>query len=142
MIDAHITDGKRGTKDKVMVSSIGQLITAPYAYDEVEYIDLAADDTGYTFFKPILGFQFVLTGVDVTVSREVPTQCVVDIYESVGEDSATIAKSIFEFDMLKNAHRGLVGLNVLISEGVFLNAKSDDTSVFTTLMGYYIPKIS
>jgi len=139
MIKNIITDS--ATRHSVKVTSIGQLVTSPYAYSEVTYLLLDTAAQGYTFFKPKSGEQFVLTGFGLTADSNVVTSCVVDIYESAAQNSATIAKSIFHFEILKNGYRDSSGLNVLISEGVFLNAKTDDDDVYCTILGYYIPKL-
>lgn len=139
MLKVVLADGV--AKVGARVTSNGQLVVAPYAYDEVQYTKLDAAAQGYTFFPPKAGQQFVLTGVVLTADKNVVGDCIVDIYEAVAEDSATIDKSIFQFEILKNSDRQLVGLNILINEGVFLNAKTDDDDVFATLMGYYVPKV-
>jgi len=140
-LSTHIKDGT-GTKSTVKVSMNGQLITAPYSYDEVKYVNLDIAAQGYTFFSPKAGKQFVLTGITMTANKSVGTDCIVDVYEATLENSATITTSIFQFEILKNGRRELIGLNILVSEGVFLNAKTDDDDVFATLMGYYIPTVS
>ncbi len=141
MIDVNILDGK-GKGRKAIVTSIGQIVVAPYAYDEVKFVKLDTAAQGYTFFKPKVGEQFVLTGVIMTADKNVTTDCLVDVYEATAEDSATIETSIFQFEILKNDDRQITGLNILANEGKFINAKTDDDDVFTTLMGYYIPKIN
>ena len=139
MIKNQITDPTTGRS--VKVTSIGQLVTSPYAYSEVKYLLLDTAAAGYAFFGPKAGEQFVLTGLGLTADSNVVTSCIIDVYEAAEENSATIAKSIFHFEVLKNGHRDTAGLNILINEGVFLSAKTDDDDVYCTMMGYYIPKL-
>jgi len=139
MIKSQITDPT--TSDSAKVTTIGQLVVAPYAYNEVKYLLLDAVDTGYTFYEPKAGQQFVLTAILLTADSNVTTSCVVDIYEAVLAASATIGTSIFHFEILKNGYRDLSGLNILITEGVYVNAKTNDDDVYLTILGYYIPKL-
>ena len=138
MIKSQITDGY-GKGTKATVTSIGQLVVAPYAYNEVKYLLLDTAAAGYTFFAPKAGQQFVLTGILLTADSNVVGSCIVDIYESVLAASATIGTSLFHFEILKNGRRDLSGLNILISEGAHVNAKTDDDDVFATLFYYYVP---
>jgi len=140
MIKVRVTDGN-GTNAQAKVTSIGQLVTSPYDYDEIKYLLLDVAAQGYTFFKPKAGEQFVLTGLILTADSNVVTSCIVDVYEAVDENLATIGTSLFHFEILKNGDRQLLGLNILISEGAFLNAKTDDDDVYCTILGYYIPKL-
>ena len=96
----------------VNVTPLGQLVTAPFSYDEVVS---AADRT--------IGASGVL----------------IEVYESSAEDSLVVDKSIMNIDLLKNTSRDVVGLNLLVTEGKYLNVKCDDTDVSVTLMGYYVP---
>lgn len=136
----HIIDG-RGTKQRVMVTSLGQLVTAPISYDEVKTISLNVDDTGFTFYVPKAGGQFVITAVLLTADKNVTTDCIVEIFESAQEDSNVVSESILVIEMLKNTGRDITGLNFLVSEGVYVNGKTDDNNVSATIMGYYITKL-
>ena len=140
MLKFHIVDGTGGSS-QVKVTDAGQLVIAPYSYNEIKYVLLDTAAAGYTFYSPRVGYQFVLTHVMLTADSNVVTSCIVDIYESVAENSATIGTSLFHFEVLKNYTRDLMGLNVLCSEGVFINGKTDDDDVYMTLLGYYIPTV-
>jgi len=139
MIKTSIADITTGTRCKV--TNIGQVVTAPYAYNSVKYLLLDTAAAGYTFYEPKPGQQFVLNGIVLTADSNVVTSCIVDIFEATAANSATIGTGIFHFEILKNATVQLFGLNILVSEGVFLNAKTNDDDVYCTMMGYYIPKI-
>jgi len=136
----HIIDG-RGTKQRVMVTSLGQLVTAPISYDEVKTISLNVDDAGFTFYKPKAGEQFVVTAILLTADKNVTTDCIVEIYESAAEDSNVVSGSVLSLEMLKNTGRDITGLNFVASEGVYINGKTDDNNVSVTIMGYYITKL-
>ena len=140
MINASIVDGS-GSKVRTKVTSIGQVVTAPYSYDEVSAGTLDVDNTAVNFFGPKVGQQFVLTTILLTANKNVTTDCTVDIYEATTATATVVTKSIVNIEMLKNTGRDITGLNLLISEGSYINGKTDDDDVFVTLMGYYIPKI-
>ena len=140
MIKTNIVDG-RGGKSQALVTAAGQLVTAPYAYNEIKYVLLGVDNQGYTFFSPKVGYQFVLTAILLTADSNVTTSAIVDVYEASDLNSATIVTSLFHFEVLKNLTRDLIGLNILCSEGAFINGKTDDDDVYMTLLGYYIPAV-
>ena len=62
-----------------------------------------------------------------------------NIYESETLNSTVASKDIFQFEMLKNSSITLLGLNILCTEGIYINGKTDDDDVYATMMGYYIP---
>lgn len=136
----QIIDGS-GTKNKARVSPIGQLVTAPFAYDEVANANMSSANTAYNLFKPKSGQQFVIKTILITTKKDVTTDEIIDIYESSSLTSTTISKSILQVELLKSTDRDLVGLNLLITDGKFVNAKADDATTLVTIMGYYIPKL-
>jgi len=124
-----------------VVTKNGQLVTAPLAYDEVKTVSLNVDDAGFTFYVPRAGEQFVITVILLTADKNVTTDCIVEIFEATAENSNTVDKSILLIEMLKNTGRDITGLNFLVSEGVYVNGKTDDNNVSATIMGYYITKL-
>jgi hypothetical protein len=135
---SHIV-GPNGTA--VKISKLGQLITAPIAYDEVTVVTLDVNGTGYNLFPAKAGKQFVITGILLTADSNVTGSANIDIYEADAVDEATIVKSILNIELLKNGYRDITGLNILATEGAYINGKTDDDDVFVTMMGYYINKI-
>ena len=125
--------------NRAKITRIGQQVVGPYAYDEVKFISLAVDDQGYTFYQPRPHFQFVITTIILTAAKTVTQDCAVEIFESVLENDPTVSKSILNIEMLTSSSRDLLGLNLLVSQGVYINGKTDDNVVSATIMGYYIP---
>lgn len=138
----HILDGL-GTKSKARVSTIGQLITAPYDFDDSVYMELGVNDTAYNFYKPKVGEQFVITGFIAKADKQVSTTVDADviIYESSAPDSTTASKILFQTAMVQGDSVQAFGLNILVTEGLYLNAKTTDDDIHMTIMGYYIPKL-
>ena len=124
------------------VTKSGQLVVAPLAFNEVANQTLDSAGVAENFFVPISQKQFVVTGIVANADKAVTADVVVDIFEADSLTSATIDKAIFHFEMLKNGDKDLIGLNILVSAGVFVNAKADDANVNMTIMGYYINKLS
>ena len=121
------------------VTPLGQLVTAPFSYDEVMADTLDSNGVAFNFFKPKTRKRFVVTVILLTADSNVTGSSIIDVYESSAIDDTTIDKSILHIDLLKNDYRDMIGLNLLISEGKFLNAKCDDNDVSITIMGYYVP---
>lgn len=138
----HIKDPRSGKVARV--TSLGQLVTAPYAYDEVEFRELAVDNTAYNFYKPRSGQQFVITGIRAKADRDVSNtnDAAVVIYEAGSAGATTVDKVLHQEAMIRGESVTLLPLNVLVAPGKFVNAKTSDDDVYMTIMGYYVPKVS
>ena len=123
------------------ITQIGQVVTAPFAYNKVKAVTMATGGTGYNFFPPLVGKQFVVTNVFITALKSITTDVLVDVYETSTLTGTTIDKGILPIEMLKSTFRDFFDLNLLITEGKYLNAKADDDTVLMTILGYYTPKI-
>lgn len=127
--------------NRASVTQIGQQIVAPFAYDLVIAKTLDTDNVAVNFYKPRVDFQFVITGILLTADSNVTGSALVDVYEATAIDGTTIDKAILHVEILKNDFRDITGLNILASNGTYINAKTDDNDVFVTIMGYYIPTV-
>jgi len=54
---------------------------------------------------------------------------------------ATVTKTLFSVSVLQYDQITIVPMNLLVSEGKFVNAKTTDDDVHLTLFGYYIPEL-
>ena len=125
------------------ITRIGQTVVAPYAYDDVKVQTLNVDDTAENFWTPCPGYQVVVSGMIVSGDRNLTASgALVEIFEAATITSGTSTKDILNLDVAKNSSLNLLGLNLLISEGVYVNAKADDSNVLISIMGYYVPKLS
>lgn len=139
----HITDGTgRGTK--ACVTSIGQVVTAPYAYDLTVFNELAEPDTAYNFYEPKQDQQFVITGFVAKADKQVSSTVDADvvIYEAEDADATTVTNTLFQVAMVEGDLVVVSPLNILVTEGVYVNGKTTDDDIHMTIMGYYIPKLS
>lgn len=125
--------------NRAAISRIGQVIVAPFAYDEVVALTLTDANVAVTFYKPVVGRQFVITGILLTADSNVTGSALVDVFEANAEFSTSVDKAILHVEILKNGYRDITNLNILSGEGKYINALTDDDDVFVTIMGYYIP---
>jgi len=132
----------KGTRT-VKVTQAGQLVVAPISYDESSFNTLDATATAYNFYVPKVGQQFIITAVLAFADKDVAdnTDTIVTVYEATAPDTATESKVLFQFGMGKLTVLSLTPLNLLINEGVYINAKTGDDDIHMTIMGYYIPKL-
>jgi len=137
----HILDG-RGTSQRACVTSIGQLITAPFAYDETEFREMALADTAFNFYQPESGKQFVITGIRTKASRFVSNTVDAEfiVYEASSENTLSVDKILYE-DAFIRGEGATLRVNIVVNEGKYINAKTDDATFFTNIFGYYIPKL-
>ena len=139
----NIVDGS-SSGQKAHVTAIGQVVTAAYAYDETIFFELAEDNTAYNFYGPKAGEQFVITGIFAYADKQVGTVtgATVIVYEGVSAATTTVAKTLFQMEMAQVSNRDLAPLNILVNEGSYVNAQTDDDDIHMTITGYFIPEIS
>ncbi len=131
--------GQGGKERPLKTSDQGEVLVRAFDYSDPQFQFMDTAATAYNFFVPKAKQQLVITEIIISADRNVTTQTLVDVYEATAADSTVIAKSILRLDVLKSSQLPLIGLNFLVSEGVFVNAKHDDDDVFMTIGGYYIP---
>ena len=137
-IDVKIKDGW-GSSQSACVTGRGQLVVSPLSYSLAYPITAAIDNQAYNFVEPQAGKRFVVTDILLYANKGVgASDATVDVYEADSATETTIVKSILAIEMNKNTSRDLIGLNLIISEGKWLNIKTDDNTVFATVMGYYV----
>jgi hypothetical protein len=133
----------KATVTAARVTPLGQLVTAPFAYDETKFVVLGTADAGVNFYKPKAGKQFVITGLIAAGNLSIAANALatVIVYEASSDATATVDKSLVQFGVTRLQTAPLLPLNILVEEGKFVNAKTDDDDVFLTIMGYYIPTL-
>ena len=137
--ETSLVDGG-GSDNKVLVTQFGQLVTSPIDYSTPVAHALVLTGTAYNFVTPISGKRIVITDILIYANKGVGAgDATVDIYEADSITETAISKSIISTEMLKQTSRDLTGLNLILSEGKWINAKTDDNTIFMTIMYYYIP---
>ena len=90
----------KSTKTSAIVTNRGQLVTSPLEFSDPVFHSLTVNDTADNWFKPLAGKRLVITDVIVQTDRNVVTTgVIVDIFEAADENSETVDKQLFQFDM-------------------------------------------
>jgi hypothetical protein len=139
MIKTSITDGS-GTGVQATVTSRGQLVVSPLDFSTAYNATAGTANVAASFFGPISSKRFIITGISLYANQNVSNtvDAVVDIYESDSATSTTISQSVFQTNMTRKDRLSLTGLNLIVTEGVWLNLKTSDDDVYGTVFGYYI----
>lgn len=135
----NIKDSDSGVTAKV--TEFGQLVVAPIQYSTPLTDELDVINTAFNFIAPQQGSLIVITDIIVAADKNVsPTDpAVVDIYTADSAESTTIIDSILEPLIGRGVTVPVTGLNLLVGEGVWVNAKTNDDVVKLTIMFYRIP---
>lgn len=126
---------------EVAVSNIGQLVTAPWAFDETVFNELAEPDTAYNFYRPRVEQQFVMTGIYAVADKQVSStvSASVVVYEATAADSTVVSKVLLQTAMVVDQVQLFAPLNILVREGRFINATTTDDDIHMTITGYFLP---
>jgi len=134
----NIKDSKTGNTAKV--SKAGQLIVAPIQYSDPISKSLNAINTAFNFVTPEQNKSIVITDIiasaDKNVSNTTPANVV--IYEALAADTLTVDEAIVIPQLVRASNVSFTGLNILVPEGKWINAKTDDANILVTIMFYRI----
>ncbi len=134
----NIQDNETG--NRATVTRFGQLVVAPVDYSAPVAQTLDLVNTAYNFVEPKAKQNIVITDIILTANKNVgASDATVVVYEADAPDTTTSTKDILNLEMIKQSNLPLTGLNLLITEGAFVNAKTDDDDVFVTIMYYRVP---
>lgn len=129
--------GNHGHVAKVTHS--GELVVAPVLPNESKHQTMAIIDTAYSFASPVSGKKMRLENILIYANKGVGTNdATVIIYTANSLTSLIAIDTILEIELPKYSSRDLIGLNLQLPEGIFLNAKTNDNTIFMTMMGYYL----
>lgn len=97
------------------------------------------DANAVSFWPPKAGEKFIVTGVIVNTDRNIGVNgALIDIYEATSASSTDIEESIISIDQAKSVTSALLPLFTEVTEGRWVNGKSDDANVHVTVFGYYV----
>lgn len=139
MIKTVIHDGL-GLGGDAKVTSRNQLVVAPLEFNEPYTATATVNDTAYNIAAPKAGQRFVIDAIILDADKNVSanTAGTIVVYEASASDATTVDKTILSIEMLKNTNRSYIGLNVIVTEGKYLNVKTTDNNVYATVLGYYV----
>ena len=117
-----------------------ELITAPIRPDLVIFKELAEPNTAYNFYEPQQGKQMIVTGITAKADKQVSStaDATVIIYEATDATTTTVSKVIYQDVMVEGDRINLIGLNLLIAEGCFINAKTTDDDIHVNIFARYL----
>jgi len=140
MIPSKLIDPVSGMA--ATVTDFGQLVVAPIDYSSVVQGELDTINTAVNLLTPTQGQQIVITDIILTANRSIGTNdATVDLYLADGPDELvfTPADAVLSLELEKNGKLTLTGLNLITRPGAWINAKTNDNTVFVTLMYYRVP---
>jgi len=96
-------------------------------------------DTAFNFYIAKTKQRFVIVGLILNTNKDIGVNgAIIDIYEANTNDSTTIDKQILKLNLLKNQTTTVIPILFGVTEGKFVNGKTDDTIVNVSIVGYYI----
>ena len=136
-IDVNIRDGSGGNTAKI--TDRGQLVIGPLNFSTAYTQEVDTINTAFNFIVPEQRKRFVMTDVLLYANKGVGAgDATVTLYESLGPTSTTVDREIMTMEMVKQTSRDITGINLICSEGRWINIKTDDNTIFATIMGYYV----
>ena len=138
MIGINLISGV-GTRARAAVTTRNELVVGRSDYNNSYNVTADVADTGYNLVGPVFGKRFVITNIFLYANKNVGAgDATVVLYEASADNTATVDKTIFTAEMVKQTARDFFDFNYLVTEGKWVNIKTDDDDVFATISGYYI----
>jgi hypothetical protein len=124
------------------VTEFGQLVTAPVDYSQISQQSGLVNDQAYNLAVPTQGQQIVVTSIILTGGRDIgSTGATVDLYLATSPDATTFTPedAVFSLELVKNGQLVLNNLNLITEAGKWINFKTDDNTVYCTILYYRVP---
>lgn len=123
------------------VTLFGQLVTAPISYSTPITKELSAPSAVFNFIEPSANQSIVITDIIVSADKNVSntTPAEIEIFEADTIISATSIETILSPRLIRSANLPLTGLNLIVPEGRFVNATTNDAAITITIMFYRVP---
>ena len=140
MVKVSVEGGDSGRV--ATVTPDGALAVGPVSFNLIQFNELAAINTAYNFYSPLAGKQFVVTAIFAYGDKQVAaaSNATVEVYEASSTSATAVDKIIMQFEIGQNEFHPFTSLNLLVNEGKFINAKTDDDDVHMNILGYYVDK--
>ena len=142
MLGFHLRDAF--SKIAAKVTNFGELVVAPISYSDTVFLNMGVINIAFNFYIPKPGLQFVITGIFAKANRNVSavTDANVVVYEAESAETITKDKVLFQFPLIRGEASNVPLLNIIVSEGKFVNGQTDDDDIFMTISGYYIKDLT
>ena len=137
MIKTNIID--LATNVSAKVTSRGELVVGRLAFSSAYNATAAVINTGYNLIVPKAGQCFVITDLLIYANKDVGAgDATISVYTATTVASTAVVRELLGTEIKANTSRDLTGLNLIVEEGYWVNVKTDDNTVFFTMMGYYV----
>lgn len=137
-IEIKIRDGV-GSSNTVHVSEAGTISVGPRDFSTAVNCTATVIDSACPLVRPIAGMSFVVTSILFYADKSVgKNDATVVLYEADDDITITPTKIVLQTELPQKSSRDIVGLNLKITSGKFLNVKTNDNNIYTTVFGYYI----
>lgn len=125
---------------RARVTKYGQLVTAPLSFSVPTSNNMVLINTPYNFIEPQPGQSIIITNVIVSADKNVsntdPANVVV--YQSDGINSLTNLGTLVQPQLLRGENLNFL-MNLIVGEGVWVNATTNDDAILLFLYYYYVP---
>ena len=132
-VDTHII-GNDNTTAEVTKDGALRVINREFNLVKKQVLDSTAV---FSFYPPLSGQQFVIAGIIMNAARSVTNECLITVFEADTVDGAS-TKDIVAIDLAKSVTTPLLGVNILVNSGKYINATTDDPTCNVTVVGYYV----
>ena len=139
MVVQTLIQNGRGNDSLAKVTCRGELVVGTLDFSSIYTNTISIVDTAYNYITPLSGQRFVITAILIYADKNVGVNdASIDVYEADSATSTTVLSKIIDIEMVKQTSRDILPLNILVSRGVWVNAKSNDANVYLSISGYYI----
>lgn len=124
------------------VTEFGQLVVAPVDYSTISQQTGAVNGQAYNLAEPSEGQQIVVTSIILTGGRDIGTAgATVDLYLADAPDATVFSPedAVLSLELVKNGQLVLTSLNLITETGKWINFKTDDNTVYVTILYYRVP---
>lgn len=137
-----VRDGQ-GEWHGAKVTHRGQLITAPLDFSTITTVLLDTINTPFNLSSPQPDKQFVVTDIIIAGDRFIGVNdASISVYEANSFEAVLGAgESSISLDVVKQSVLPLTGLNLIVSEGKWLTAVTNDVNISINIAGYYVDTI-
>ena len=138
-IQSTIRDGSGGNYT-AKVTQRKQLVVAPLSFSTFTPVSVNIVNTAFNIVEAKTGQQFIITDIVLYANKAVGAgDATVEIYEASQLVDTDVFKAVFTQEMVKQTSLSLNGLNIIVTEGKWLNVKTDDNTIFVIVAGYFAP---
>ena len=137
MIKANLIDLRTDVSAKI--TGRGELVVGKLDFSSAYSTTATVTNTAFNLLVPQDGNCFVITDILIYADKNVGVNdATISIYTADSPTSTTVISDILTTEIKASTARDITGLNLLVTHGVWVNAKTDDNNVFFTIFGYYI----